>query len=47
MGSTTMTSIQGGIEGAANRMILLIGGFAFAVVGLFVVVFLVQRRRKK
>jgi hypothetical protein len=47
MTSTIMTSIQGGIEGAANRMILLIGGFALAVVGLFVVVFLVQRRGKK
>ncbi len=38
---------QIGIEGAADRMILLIGGFGIAVIGLFVVVFLLQRRRKK
>jgi hypothetical protein len=40
-------SAEGGIAGAGDRMILLIGIVAGATVLLFVVAFLVQRMRKK
>jgi hypothetical protein len=43
----TLVNAQGGIAGAGDRMILLIGIVAGATVLVFVVAFVVQRMRKK